>query len=145
MGSAMAYFWRLYTSSEALTPELMLRDLFAPSFSFKSGECKCVHVWCKCKRRSIYAFYHPNASSPVVMQMKRRWSSSLLDTQCHSGTGRGNCFTQNSPSNIEILCLVCNTVMTQSFNNFLGHNATLLSISQGQWLSTYCRTAIIEQ
>lgn len=77
MGSAMAYFCRLYISSEALTLDFMLCDLFALKSFFKKKKIRCVQV-CACVRLDvqvclIYVFHHPKALS----QLPWRWDTGV--------------------------------------------------------------------
>lgn len=77
----MAYFFGLYISSGALTPDSMLCDLFGLKILF--FKIKCVQV-CACvspvvQSCPIYVFHHPKAWSPVVMEMGHRCSNGSLD------------------------------------------------------------------
>lgn len=74
----MAYFCRLYISSEALALVLTLCDLFGLKslLSLPSGECKCacVHAF------SIEVFHHLNAPCSFVIHVSHRCFSGSLDT-----------------------------------------------------------------
>lgn len=78
MNSAMAYFCRLYISSEALASVLSLCDLFGLKslLSLPSGERKCACV----QAFSIEVFHHLNVPCSFVKHMSHRCFSGSLDT-----------------------------------------------------------------
>lgn len=79
----MAYFCRLYISSEALTSVLMVCDLFGLKiplvFNIRQVQvCLCASL--AVQTFSIEVFHHLNAPCPFVTQMSHRCCSGFLNT-----------------------------------------------------------------